>query len=384
MRVKVLVAGAMLAATTIMVAPASSGAGTGETTGGPITIMGIDAEDGGVGGHGPITVYENLVNGMFGNVANGNSAILVLGGGKDANDDVTEFWDQIGADLGRTITYANGDDVGTQTLDGFGLVAIPSSVDETPSGGLTDAESELLKARSLEFAFHVNTGGGLLVFSQTGQTTPYGFIADVAPITRDDIDAGDDTDVDITAEGSSAGLTDELDICCWHDQYTDYPGFLGVLATYSGSNEIAALGGANVLIPSGIELAPATQEVEVGANCAITATVTEDEAPVAGAEVTFDVTDGPAAGTTEPVTTDADGIATFEFPTETAGLNVVVGSFVDSLERTQDASAECTVVAPAAEPEPEPEVLGERTVAQPAAPAAEPAAPVRAQPAFTG
>src|SRR5215207_9969423 len=36
--------------------------------GGPVVIMGIDAEDGGPGAHGPITVYEDIVNSVLANV----------------------------------------------------------------------------------------------------------------------------------------------------------------------------------------------------------------------------------------------------------------------------------------------------------------------------
>lgn len=39
--------------------------------------MGIDAEDGGPGGHGPITTYEDVVNSILSNVTNGGSGILV-------------------------------------------------------------------------------------------------------------------------------------------------------------------------------------------------------------------------------------------------------------------------------------------------------------------
>ncbi|MFK4998901.1 hypothetical protein ACI2OX_21215 [Bacillus sp. N9] len=50
--------------------------------GGPLILMGIDAEDGGVNGHGPIANYIQVVNSILSNVSNGGSGILVIGGGK--------------------------------------------------------------------------------------------------------------------------------------------------------------------------------------------------------------------------------------------------------------------------------------------------------------
>src|SRR3972149_9848441 len=39
--------------------------------GGPVVLMGIDAEDGGVGGHGPISVYGDVVSRILAEVKNG-------------------------------------------------------------------------------------------------------------------------------------------------------------------------------------------------------------------------------------------------------------------------------------------------------------------------
>ena len=67
-------------------------------SGGPVVLMGIDAEDGGPGGHGPLAVYANVVSSILADVTNGGSGILVIGGGKDTTppvDDVTGFWDQV-------------------------------------------------------------------------------------------------------------------------------------------------------------------------------------------------------------------------------------------------------------------------------------------------
>jgi hypothetical protein len=345
-------------------------------TGGPVAVMGIDAEDGGVGGHGPISVYDTIVSNLFANVTNGGSGILVLGGGKVPGDDVTEFYDQVEADTGKTVTYANGAALDTQTFDGFGLVIVVSSQDETSSGGLTDAESESLKMRAPDFAKHVNLGGGLISFSQSGQTSPYGFLGDVGTFQRVSID-GDDTNIDVTAAGATAGLTDDLDVCCWHDQYADFPAFLSVLATYANPEGltpgVAAVGGAKVLIPTGIDLTPPTQQVTLGGACAVTATVTEGGQPILGKNVDFSVSAGPRAGTTGAGVTDANGQVTFSYPAPTAGADTIGATYTDSIGRLREATpVTCTAVAT--------EVLGEVVTPAPA-PAPQ---PVVAAPRFTG
>ncbi|HIE72661.1 MAG TPA: hypothetical protein EYP98_22260, partial [Planctomycetes bacterium] len=121
---------------------------------GPLVLMGIDAEDGGPGGHGPISSYLSVITnanttGILDNVSNGGSGILVIGGGKDPNDDVTEFWDEMDNLLGGgVVTYVNGASVAGQTFAGFAMLAIVSDVDNTSSGGLTNSEMSQLAARA--------------------------------------------------------------------------------------------------------------------------------------------------------------------------------------------------------------------------------------------
>lgn len=368
-----LAAGSVIALT-FVAAPSPAGADSG----GPVAVMGIDAEDGGPGGHGPIETYITIVDNLFANVTNGHSTVLVLGGGKDPGDDVTTFYDAIFAATTppHTVTYAHDADLATQSFSGFGLIIVPSSEEDTSSGGLTDDESEALKLRAPDIATHVNLGGGLISFSQNEQTSPYGFLGDVGSFARVDID-GDSEDIDVTAEGTAAGLTDDLDVCCWHDQYSQFPSFLSVLATYvdaASPPAVAAVGGAKVLIPTGIDLTPATQNVNAGGTCSVTATVTEDAKPVADKLVTFTVTAGPRAGTTGSGTTDSAGKATFSFAAPTAGVDTIGAKFTDSIQRVREATpATCTAT----------QVLGNVVTPTPA-PAAPAPAPVRAAPTFTG
>lgn len=224
------------------------GAPASAATGGPVVLMGIDAEDGGVGGHGPIGVYVDVVNSVLGEVSNGGSGILVVGGGKNTSDDVTEFWDAIGGGTSQTVTYVNGDlAIADQSFAGFAMIAIVSSVGETRSGGLTDAESVALNARASDIAGFVNSGGGLFGTSQAELSAPYGYLGDIGAFTST-VDVSY-RNITPTADGTAVGITDALDICCWHDYYDTFPDFLAVLAVDANNDRVAALGGAQVVIP---------------------------------------------------------------------------------------------------------------------------------------
>ena len=240
-----------LAIAALLLVARSAAPADAQASGGPVILMGIDAEDGGVGVHGPISVYDDVVNSILGNVTNGGSGILVIGGGK-STDDVTEFWDQIATDTGEAVTYVNGDtNIAAQSFAGFALLAVVSSFPETGDGGLTQAENDALAARVGDVASFVNDGGGLLGFSQTDFNNPYDYIGGLGSfvvnlgLCYDDITA--------TAAGLAIGITDDLDISCWHDTYETFPAFLEVLATQNDSfedffGEAAAIGGAEVVI----------------------------------------------------------------------------------------------------------------------------------------
>lgn len=217
---------------------------------GPVVTMGIDAEDGGPGAHGPISVYANVVsNGVLANTTNGGDGILVVGGNKTAGDNVTAFWDALGTAVGEPITYVNGAaNITAQSFAGFQAIAIASSELETPGGGLTQEENDALAGRQPQIASFVNGGGGLFGTSQTGLSNTYAYLPDAALFTFNTGLSFDD--VEATPAGEAVGITDtELDVCCWHDEYATFPSYLAVLATNIDSGNAVALGGAAVTIP---------------------------------------------------------------------------------------------------------------------------------------
>lgn len=210
---------------------------------GPVILMGIDAEDGGVGGHGPIGTYDSVLNSLLSNVTNGGTGVLVIGGGKAAGDNVTTFWDALTA----PVTYVNGvAGISSVSFTNYAAIAVVSDSINTPSGGLTNVENDALTFRKTAIANFVNGGGGLIGFSSVGLITPYGYLADLGSFNFGSVF---DSNITPTAAGTAVGITNALDVCCWHDSYTTYPSWLNVLATYPNSNNgIAALGGANVRI----------------------------------------------------------------------------------------------------------------------------------------
>jgi Ca2+-binding RTX toxin-like protein len=217
---------------------------------GPVSTLGIDAEDGGPGGHGDTSVYSAAIsNGVLANTTNGGNGMLVVGGGKVPGDDVTEFWDLVGTQTGEPITYVNGAaNIGAQSFAGFQVIAVVSSEPGTSDGGLTDDENNALAARQPEISAFVNAGGGLVGFSQTGLTNPYAYLPDANQFTFN-LDLSFE-DIEATPDGEAVGLDDtSLDVCCWHDEYLTFPSYLRVLATNVASGNPVALGGSAVTIP---------------------------------------------------------------------------------------------------------------------------------------
>lgn len=385
---------AVALALTLTFSSSFGGSAQAQAAGGPVILMGIDAEDGGPGGHGPITVYEDVVSSILSGVTNGGSGILVIGGGRSASDGPTTFWDAISADLGVAVTYVNGDaNVAAQSFAGFAMIAIVSSEFET-GNGLTQDENDALAARIADFVSFVNGGGGLLGFSQAGFTNPYDYIGGLGSFDVR-INLGYD-DITPTAEGSAIGITDDLDVCCWHDTYITFPDFLEVLAVNNDSSdpgfgEAAAIGGAEVVLqpegpfgaascedgidndgdtlidaedpdcaPPSITLDPASATNNLGTDHTVTATVELRDEPAPDVDVSFDITDGPNAGETATGTTDDAGQASFTFTGDGgAGTDTIEACFLDELEEEQCTTATKEWVEAAPSPTPTPTAVAE-------------------------
>ncbi len=150
----------VLALLVVAMTPATTVPKVHAAVGGPIVLMGIDAEDGGIGEHGPISVYRKIATNILSKVTNGGSGILLIGG--NSGSQVTTWWEAVvqGVTPTQTLTHVNSADITTQSFAGFAIVAIASSQHST-DGGLSDDESARLNARADDIATHVNNGGGL-------------------------------------------------------------------------------------------------------------------------------------------------------------------------------------------------------------------------------
>jgi hypothetical protein len=312
---------------------------------GPVVLMGIDAEDGnGTGSsHGGKAPYISVLNSILSSVTNGGSGVLVIGGGKAVGDDVTVFFNAIatGATPAQVATQVNGAaNIASQSFAGFAVIAVASSQSETPSGGLTAAENTALSTRAADIANFVNGGGGLLGFSQTGLGSPYDYLGSIGAFTVNF--PPQYSAVTPTPAGLAVGITaTNLDVCCWHDQYLTFPGFLDVLATNDSTGLAAAIGGAGVVISQGIVLTPLNATNNVGTSHTVTATVaTSLGMPIVGTTVTFTVISGPNVGQTGMAMTDAAGQATFAYiGSGGTGTDIIEACFIDVNMQQQCAQA---------------------------------------------
>ena len=272
---------------------------------------------------------------------------LVRLGGERGNGLLVEAFADVPTDLhqivalasvgsGRSVTcvdgLANTSAIAALDFELYELVAIVSDRFNTMSGGLSCTENEALLGRSNDIAAFINGGGGLLAFSSTGLTTqnnldcggsfggtagPFGYLAQFGTFTFHKLTTQVPAIIP-TAEGIGAGVTAPVSLCCWHDQFIDFPPFLDILAHYDPAALvdienmttrspclavdptvpcIAVIGGVKVVV-SGFLLTPGTATNVVGENHTVTITVTVNGAPEDGVDVSFAVTAGPNSGLT--------------------------------------------------------------------------------------
>ena len=224
---------------------------TGILKTGQVVLMGIDAEDGTVAtsGHGPILTWQLLASNIL-RQATGGTGILAIGSGKSATDDVTRFWNALGAYNGQPVTHVNGNNIATASFAGYRMIGITSDLTDTPSGGLTPAENNALATRAADIAAFINNGGALLGFASVFAPSataagPYPYMSGVGGVTLFNQSY---SAIDPTTAGLALGITDVLDLCCWHQTFVTYPSFLKILAYNTGTTNPAALGG-SVSVP---------------------------------------------------------------------------------------------------------------------------------------
>lgn len=202
-----------------------------------VTLLGVAAEHGGIGGQGPISAYENIVSGMLAISSGAN--VLVIGGGKSSADDVTTFWRQVAIDLSLNVTFVHGASAIANTpFSGVSMLVVVSSQDGVPSGGLTQSENDALALRQDDIANFVKAGGAVLGFSQCGLVNSYAYLTQAVGELPAPTDL-EYSDITPTVEGAELGVSDALDGGSWKEEYT-FSAF-EVLATNAVTGNPAAV-----------------------------------------------------------------------------------------------------------------------------------------------
>lgn len=323
--------------------------------------MGLDSElgAGSETSHGPPEEHASMVQSVLNNVRNDGSGILVIGGDSSQGSSIREYWE---GDIGDNVFVDNESvdvefvggtaEIAEVDFDGYALIAVASS-DAQIGGGLTNAENEALIGRDLDIAAFINDGGGLIGKTQDELADPFGYVGPIGEFTALTSTEGvvQYDVVEVTPAGEALGLTTDgmSGWCCWHDVFDDFPDFMDVLVIHEDPDRspdhvgfAAAIGGLEVVVPTGIDLEPESVELEVGDTHEVTATVEEDDGPAEDVEVTFTVTDGPHEGETDTAMTDGNGEANFSYEGTEAGTDTIVAAFEDLLERERT-SNEVTV-----------------------------------------
>lgn len=206
---------------------------------GPIQLWGVDAED---GGHGGLDIYADIFQAeVLARASNGGSGLLVIGGGKLANDSVTDWWTDIGAHVGSAVTFVNGAaEIASVDLSGYAAICIASTSIHV-GNGLTTAENSALSTRASELASHVQAGGGLIGMEQANMPFPYAYLAQIFLFQAGGVAY---SNVTPTAQGAALGITDtNLDFCCWHNTFTVFPPYLTPLAINALNGQAAVISG---------------------------------------------------------------------------------------------------------------------------------------------
>lgn len=213
-----------------------------------IVFMGIDGEDGGPNGHGPIgsycTLVQNQLNNVHGTKASvPNGKLLVLG--SKGFGSPPALWTAVAGCINAPVEQiGTASGIANADFSDVIMIAVVGSEYDT-SGGLTQEEQDALLARAGDITNFVNAGGSLMGFNQQGLTNEYQYVGGVGSLTV--AHPAQYSDISPTPAGQALGVTDALDVCCWHDTFTTVPSGFEVLAFNGATNDAAAIGTASTV-----------------------------------------------------------------------------------------------------------------------------------------
>lgn len=214
-----------------------NGVGTGPAGGGsgPVMIDGGDRDD-----HGQFNAttglnedgwkfIEQAINFAYSTSRNtAGVGILVIGAtAGSASDAVNSATTVLGL---PAATFIAGAQISTENFGNYRMLYVPSD-DNNVSGGISDADLDLLTQRKIEVQDFVNfTGGGLIAFTEGAATLPFAWLELPDPFSIVVYGAGGNTDnLTQTPALAAAGfnITDaELNNGTpWHNSFSGPPGF---------------------------------------------------------------------------------------------------------------------------------------------------------------
>lgn len=243
----------------------------------------------------------------------------------------------LGLALNTHYDRANAAELPTVDFSNYTAIVIASSF----GGLLRRVELDALIAREADIAVFINAGGGLMALSECfpcgadllGNQTPpdlYGFL----PVDVSSVPASPPFAVTAFGAAPPFNLLDSDLQDPTHNSFDQIGGLTPIdldnsgLATTLAGVVIVDDGG---FITADIVLAPDTDTNFVGESHTVTATVQDINGdPLAGVEVTFEVTAGPNVGETGSDTTDSSGVASFTYTGAGGpGTDTIVASFID-------------------------------------------------------
>lgn len=200
---------------------------------GPMILSGMDPEDhgSGVGGAGWQMIQDVVRFAVEESVISANPSRVVQLGGSQSNAAILRSAVE---PLGYTVTHMMSSDIlGVDFLE-FDTVYMPTSSADV-SGGMTVQEVGFVNDRGADVIDYINSGGGLVAFSQN---TPNGY--QWFPLGGLFVSEPTGTGIELTTEGEFILSPSATAVLPFHNAFTGPPGFFGldVLARESDGDRL--------------------------------------------------------------------------------------------------------------------------------------------------
>ncbi|MHC5111792.1 MAG: hypothetical protein ACYTHJ_18150, partial [Planctomycetota bacterium] len=293
-------------------------------------------------------LYPTMLKFAVDNSGSGGTGILAIGVNESGPFGPSfalvalEFWNAVeNGGPGAPITHVRTiEEISQIDFNLYSTVYIPS-VDLVESsapgvhtaGGIRESQLDALNARQADLVQFVNVNqGALMALTEASADNGYGWIP--LPVTVVNYVAEFVCPTETLTEVLDVDLEcSDLDHRFYHNAFTEFPDFLGVLARTNDEESLPIiLGGVNVILTGQISLAPTGTTSVLQTPHTVVASVVGNTAPfdpIEGVDVSFEVISGPNAGSTGTDVTDAAGEADFTyFGDGGTGTDSISASFV--------------------------------------------------------